>query len=49
MSDDNDDTGLICPHCNEWFEVITNRYGLGLCYCPCCGEEWNGEEKETKK
>lgn len=28
-----------CLDCDEWFEVITNTYGLGLNYCPCCGIE----------
>lgn len=46
--DDYDDelVGLVCPECGEWFQVITNRFGLGLNYCPCCGEKWNGEKHE---
>jgi hypothetical protein len=26
------------------FQVVTNRFGLGLNYCPCCGAEWKGEK-----
>ncbi len=44
--DNSEMEGLTCPECKEWFQVITNTYGLGLNYCPCCGAEWKGEEGE---
>jgi len=40
-NDNEDQDGLICPNCGEWFEVWTNAGGLGLNYCPCCGVEWD--------
>jgi ribosomal protein L37AE/L43A len=45
MDDEDDEmAGLTCPECDEWFQVLTNRFGLGLNYCPCCGAEWKGEK-----
>ena len=44
--EDDENAGLICPECDEWFQVVTNRYGLGLNYCPCCGAEWKGEKSD---
>lgn len=43
MTDDDydEEDGLICASCGEWVLVYTNTGGPGLCYCPCCGTEWN--------
>ena len=35
---------MTCISCNEWFEVYTNTYGPGLCYCPCCGWEFSEDD-----
>ena len=45
---DDEDEGLICPECEEWFLVYTNNGGLGLNYCPCCGAAWDGEGEEAE-
>jgi len=34
-----EDEGLVCPECGEWFLVYMGSFGLGLNYCPCCGAE----------
>ncbi len=35
---------MICAECGEWFEVVTNTGGPGLCFCPCCGHEFTEED-----
>lgn len=45
MEDYNDEEeGLICESCQEWVLVYTNAGSPGLCYCPCCGSEWENAE-----
>ena len=35
---------MICPECEEFFDVVTNTYGAGLNYCPCCGHEFSEDD-----
>lgn len=41
---DNEE-GMVCAECGEWSLVYTNAGSPGLCYCPCCGEEWKSEDE----
>ena len=49
MGDVDDDEGVVCTDCGEWFEVWFNTAPWNwVRYCPLCGHKFSKKELEIR-